>query len=134
MNHLDVEQLLRIHREVIEQTGGSPEVRDLGLLESAAAQPRAAFGGVELYPTIADKAAALGFSLICNHPCVDGNKRLGNAAMRVFLLMNGYRIDASIDEREQVILAVAAGTMKREEFTAWLRAHVSPAIPGATPP
>ena len=134
MRYLDVEQLLRIHREVIEQTGGSPEIRDRGLLESAAAQPQAGFGGVELYPTITDKASALGFSLICNHPCVDGNKRLGSTAMRVFLLMNGYEIDASVDEREHVILSVAAGQLSREQFTEWLRAHIVPATPETRPP
>jgi death-on-curing protein len=82
------------------------------------------FSGQDLYPTIVEKAASLGFSLIKNHPFVDGNKRAGHAAMEVFLLLNGYEIDASVDEQEQVILQLAAGELDRNAFTEWLRVHV----------
>jgi death-on-curing protein len=82
------------------------------------------FSGEELYPTIAEKAAALGFSLIRNHPFVDGNKRIGHAAMEVFFILNDYEIDASVDEQEQMILQLAAGEVERKAFTEWLRAHV----------
>jgi death-on-curing protein len=95
-------------------------VRDLGALDSALARPRMTFGGEDLYPTIIEKAAALGFSLIMDHPFVDGNKRVGHAAMEVFLLLNGLEIDASIDEQERIILQVADGVMGREAFVAWL--------------
>jgi death-on-curing protein len=93
------------------------------LLESALAQPRQTFGGSDLYPTLVEKAAALGFSLIANHPFVDGNKRIGHAAMEVFLVLNGQEIDADVNEQERVVLAVAAGEMTREQFTDWLRDH-----------
>jgi death-on-curing protein len=73
---------------------------------------------------IVEKAAALGFSLISNHPFVDGNKRAGHAAMEVFLVLNGYEIDASVDEQEQIILQLAAGKLERKAFTEWLRIHV----------
>jgi len=66
----------------------------------------------------------LGFSLIKNHPFVDGNRRTGHAAMETFLVLNGYEIDASVDEQEQIILQVASGELERDDFTAWLRAHV----------
>ena len=82
------------------------------------------FGGVDLYPTLVDKVAALGFSLIKNHPFVDGNKRVGHAAMEMMLQFNGHEIAASVDEQEKIILALAAGQMDREPFTEWLRAHV----------
>jgi death-on-curing protein len=107
----------------MEQSGGSVGVRDLGALESALAQPRMTFGG-ELYPTIAEKAAALGFSLIMNHPFVDGNKRAGHAAMETFLVLNGYEIEAAVDEQERIILQVASGELGRDEFTDWLRGHL----------
>jgi death-on-curing protein len=81
------------------------------------------FSGEDLYPTIIEKAAALGFSLIKNHPFVDGNKRIGHAAMEAFLILNGYEIDASVDEQERIILQLAAGELKRKAFTEWLRAH-----------
>ena len=76
--------------------------------------------------TLAEKASALGFSLVANHGFVDGNKRVGYSAMETFLLLNGYEFSASTDEGERVILAVAAGEMEREEFTGWVRAHIVP--------
>ncbi len=121
--------IIRLHTKVIEKTGGSAGLRDAGLLESAIAQPRMTFGGQQLYPTITDKAAALGFSLIKNHPFVDGNKRIGHLAMQFFLEANGHTIVASVDEQEKIILAVAAGEMDREAFTAWLRLHVKRTVP-----
>ena len=93
-------------------------------LESALAQPRMTFGGQELYPSLADKAAALGFSLVCNHPFIDGNKRVGHAAMETFLVLNGWELAAGVDEQEQVILRLAAGSLPREEFTAWVNANM----------
>ena len=79
------------------------------------------FGGADLYPSISEKACALGFSLIQNHPFIDGNKRIGHAAMEVFLVMNGYELNAPTDDQEQVILKVAAGQLDREGLTQWLR-------------
>lgn len=84
------------------------------------------FSGQELYPEVITKAAALGFSLIMNYPFVDGNKRLGHAAMEVFLILNDKEIRAETQEQEQVILQVAAGTLERTAFVAWLQAHVVP--------
>jgi death-on-curing protein len=75
MKYLTVEQVMRIHARSIAQFGGDAGVRDLGLIDSAVAQPRASFGGKDLYPTLAEKAAALAFSLVKNHPFADGNKR-----------------------------------------------------------
>lgn len=65
---------------------------------------------------------------IKNHPFVDGNKRIGHAAMETFLVLNGYEIEASVDEQEQVILQVAPGEMGREAFTEWLRVHIVPGV------
>jgi len=84
------------------------------------------FGGQDLYPDLATKAAALGFSLIQNHPFLDGNKRVGHAAMETFLLLNGHELASPIDEAERVILGVAAGTLDREGFTSWVRGAISP--------
>jgi death-on-curing protein len=133
MRYLTVEELLELHRLLLEQSGGLGGVRDLGGLDSAVAQPQMAFGGQELYPGLADKAAALCFSLVCNHPFVDGNKRVGHAAMETFLVLNGAELVAEVDEQEQVILQLAAGRLKREEFTAWVQAHLRqpPAAPSA---
>ena len=124
MRYLSLTEVLIIYRRIIAQTGGSLGIRDFNALESALAQPRATYGGEDLYPTIVDKASSLGFSLIQNHPFIDGNKRIGHAAMETFLILNGFEIDAAVDEQEQVILTIASGNMKRDDFAVWLRAHV----------
>ncbi len=82
------------------------------------------FDGEELYPTLVEKAIALGFSLIQNHPFVDGNKRVGHAAMEIFLLLNGTAFEATLEEQEKIILGVAAGKVDRQELEEWLRAHL----------
>jgi death-on-curing protein len=84
------------------------------------------FDGSELYPTLIEKAAALGFSLICNNPFVDGNKRVGHATIEVFLMLNGFELVASIDESERTILAVASGQWSREQLIAWVRNNIAP--------
>ena len=80
MRFLTLIEVLELHRRIIGQSGGAFGIRDVGLLESAIAQPRMTFGGEDLYPSLLEKAAALGFSIIMNHPFVDGNKRTGHAA------------------------------------------------------
>jgi death-on-curing protein len=134
IRYLTLEEVLELHRLALEQSGGLGGVRDLGGLDSALAQPQMAFGGQDLYPSLAEKAAALGFSLVCNHPFVDGNKRVGHAAMETFLVLNGWELVAGVDEQEQVILRLAAGTLERDEFTAWVQSHLRqrPVPPGAT--
>ncbi len=124
IRYLTVEEILELHRLVLEQSGGLAGVRDLGGLDSAVAQPQMSFGGQELYPILAEKAAALGFSLVRNHPFVDGNKRVGHAAMETLLVLNGWELVADVNEQEQAILRLAAGGMEREEFTSWVRSHL----------
>lgn len=120
MRYLSKDEVLELHQILLEQSGGSEGIRDEGALISALAQPEMSFGGEDLYPLLTDKAAALAYSLIQNHPFVDGNKRIGHAAMEVMLLLNGYEIEAGIDEQEVVILSVASSEFSREAFTQWL--------------
>jgi death-on-curing protein len=124
MRYLTVGEVLEIYSQVMKQSGGGFGIRELGALESAVAQPRMTFNGDELYPTIVEKASALGFSLIQNHPFIDGNKRAGHAAMESFLMFNGYEISANADEQVDVILGVASGKIDRNTFTEWLKNHV----------
>ncbi|MBI1794696.1 MAG: type II toxin-antitoxin system death-on-curing family toxin [Chloroflexi bacterium] len=125
MRYLTVGEVLEIYSRVMDQSSGSVGILDLGALESAVAQPRMTFNGEELYPTIVEKASALGFSLIQNHPFVDGNKRAGHAALETFLMLNGYEISASVDEQVEVVLDVASGKVDRSTFTDWLRNHIT---------
>ena len=122
--YLTLNEILTLHERIAADSGGGIGVRDLGLLESAIAQPKQSFGGSELYPEIHQKAAALGFSLISNHPFVDGNKRVGHAALETFLILNGWELVAEMVEHERTVLAVASGDLNREEFTEWVRGHV----------
>lgn len=126
MRYLSVAEVLLLHRLVMEQSRQQALLRDLGALESAVAQPRQSFGGEDLHPGLASKAAALGFSLIQNHPFVDGNKRIGHAAMVSFLRLNGRRLEATVDESEQAIVQVASGNLDRAGLQAWIEAHEVP--------
>lgn len=129
MRYLTLGEVVTLHRRVIAQSGGSSGIRDLGLLESALAQPKATFDATDLHPTVIEKAAALGFALVANHAFVDGNKRIGHAAMEVFLMLNGFEIDASVDEQEGLMLDTAAGQRSRDELVDWLRQHSRPVRP-----
>jgi death on curing protein len=126
VRYLTLAEVLQLHAAVISQTGGLDGLRDVGALESAVAQPRMTFGGDDLYPTLEEKAAALGFSLICNHPFLDGNKRVGHAAMETFLVLNGAELSATVEEAEQLILSIASGARSREELLTWVKDHVTP--------
>lgn len=126
MRYLTLEQVMDLHRLVIAQSGGSLGLRDLNALESAIAQPTITFDRVDLYPTMAAKAGALAHSLIQNHPFIDGNKRIGHAAMEVFLVLNGLEIDAAVDEQETMFMKVASGELSRAELADWVEEHLTP--------
>ena len=126
MRYLILGEVLELYAGIMGRSGGLMGLRDMGALESALAQPRMTFGGKELYPTLEEKASALGFSLIKNHPFVDGNKRIGHAVMETFLVLNGLEIQAEPSEQEMIILKLASGELEREPFTAWVRKHLVP--------
>lgn len=129
MRYLTLGEVVALHRALLESSGGATGIRDLGSLESALAQPRATFGGVDLHASLAAKVAALGFSLTLNHPFVDGNKRVAHAAMEVFLILNGHEIVATVEDQEQLMLALAAGHITRDALTTWLERHIKPVGP-----
>jgi death-on-curing protein len=124
MRYLGLTQVVELHERIVGATGGALGVRDLGALESALAQPKATFAGRDLHRTLAEKAAALCFSLAQNHPFVDGNKRVAHAAMETFLVLNGFEVRASVDQQERLMLQLASGEMSRDELASWLRDHV----------
>jgi death-on-curing protein len=124
MRYLSLGEVVELHRRLLEATAGAAGIRDVSALDSAIAQPKATFGGVDLYPTLVEKAAALCFSLVRNHPFVDGNKRVGHAAMETFLVLNGSEIAATVDEQERLMLDLAAGRTDRGQLADWLRLHV----------
>lgn len=124
MIRLTKQQVILLHKEIIAESGGSPEIRDEGLLESALNAPFQTFSGTELYPTILEKAARLGYSLIKNHAFVDGNKRIGAHTMLVFLALNDIEVEYEDNDFTQLILGIAAGEISAEQLLAWLQSHV----------
>jgi death on curing protein len=129
LRYLTLIDVLDLHARVIDLAGGAAALRDLGVLQSALAQPRTTFEGSELYPTLEEKTTALMFSLIQNHPFVDGNKRLGYAAADAFLVLNGFHLVASVDVAEPLVVGVASGKVSRETLVAWIRTHMVPHNP-----
>jgi len=104
--------------------GRTPEVRDYGLLESALARPKATVFGADAYPGIHDKAAALLHSLVRNHALVDGNKRLGWVAVRLFYVLNGLDLRADHDDAFAFVMGVAAGEITEiAAMSLWLEAR-----------
>ena len=123
MIKLSKEQILMLHTQLIQQTGGSDGIRDYNLLDSALETPFQSFGGDELYPTIQAKAARLGYGLIKNHCMIDGNKRIGTHAMLVFLALNGIELKYTQKELYETILDVAAGNIEYEGLLQWVLDH-----------
>jgi death-on-curing protein len=121
--YLTAEQILFLHARIVEATGGSHGVRDVGLLESAVARPQASFGGEDLYPDLWLKTAALAESLIGNHPFLDGNKRTGVASAGLFLVRNGFRLTATNEELEALAVEVAEKQMSLEDLARWWEVH-----------
>ena len=122
--YLSRRQIEELHQKALAAHGGATGIGNESLLESAVAQPQMTFGGQSLYPTLHEKACALAFSLIMNHPFVDGNKRVGHLAMVVFLMANGCELSGDIDDHERTILSVASGEMSRDQFAAWIKEHL----------
>ncbi len=119
--HLTVEIVREIHAEAIGRFGGSDGVREMALLESAVAAPRASFGGGSPYQDIAEVAAAYLFYLCKNHPFIDGNKRAALGACIVFLRLNGIELATDGPAWEELTLAVASSEIDRNDATQRLR-------------
>lgn len=126
MRYLTLAEVLDLHRRIIAQSGGANGIRELGGIESALAQPQMTFDGHDLYPSVESKAAAICYSLVMNHPFIDGNKRIGHAAMETFLVLNGFELTADVDNSERTILQLAAGNLTRDELLAWVTDHLRP--------
>ena len=126
ISYLSFFDIIQSHKVISEEMRGFLGIRDSGLLKSAIAQPKMMFDGIELYPTVPEKASALCFSLIMNHPFVDGNKRTAHAATKLFLEMNGWKFNASRDDARDTMMALASNKLSRDEFTSWVQNVSSP--------
>ncbi len=121
MRYLSAEQVLFIHSRLIDETGGSHGIRDVGLLQSAVGRSKATYDGKDLYPDIFHKVAALMESLIKNHPFVDGNKRTAITSAGILLQMNGFIIETSQKDLERFTLGMAHGKIPVEDAAEWFK-------------
>ena len=123
MKTISKRQILMLHQQLVEQTGGSDGIRDDGLLDSALSAPFQSFDNTDVYPSLQQKAARLCFGLVKNHPFVDGNKRIGAHAMLVFLAVNGVELTYTQTELSDIILQVAASEKEYPDLLDWLIRH-----------
>ena len=121
---LSKEQVILLHEELIIETGGSPGLKDEGMLESALAAPFQTFDGQELFPSIYQKAARLGYGLASNHAFIDGNKRIGAHVMLVFLALNGMGLEYEQDELSDLFMKIAEGSSGYPETLLWVIQHI----------
>ena len=118
---LSLDEVIEIHREMIERFGGSAGVRDMGLLESAVAMAEAGFGDQYLHSDLFEMAAAYLFHIVRNHPFVDGNKRTGAMAAFVFLALNRFTLSASSPAFERIVRMVAEDKMGKAGVAEFFR-------------
>ncbi len=122
---LSKSQILTMHKSLIEKTGGLEGIRDEALLDSAINAPFQRFDNADLFPSIQQKAARLGYGIIKNHAFIDGNKRIGTHTMLVFLALNGIELDYTQEELYTTILNLAGGKLELDDLTKWIIEHQS---------
>ncbi|NJD69596.1 MAG: type II toxin-antitoxin system death-on-curing family toxin [Candidatus Methylomirabilota bacterium] len=120
---LSLDEVIGIHRDMIERYGGSAGIRDMGLLQPAVAMPQASFGGEFLHTDLFEMAAAYLFHIVQNHPFVDGNRRVGTAAAMVFLELNEVEVKVSNELLVETVLDLAQGKIGKTAIVEFLRTH-----------
>ena len=120
MKSIDIDNVLLFHKKIVEQTGGSEEIRDLGLIESGLNRGYATFDGIDLYKEIEEKISAITYGLVKNHGFVDGNKRIGVSVMILLLKLNSIDIKYSQQELIDLGLKVADGTFSENDIKIWI--------------
>jgi death-on-curing protein len=120
MRYITIDYIIKLHKKMIDVTGGLDGIRDIELLKSAVENAKATFGGTDLYPTVEDKYASICYSIINNHAFVDGNKRVGLYVMLVLLEYNGIRLTFSQEELIDLGFDVAKGLLKQQDIVKWI--------------
>ena len=121
---ITTDDVLQIHSRVIQHSGGMDGLRDRASLEAAISAPMQSFGGQDLYPTIVEKIARLGYGLASNHAFVDGNKRIGAMMTQLLLKWNGFQMSLRSGELADMFIAIADGSAKETDLLAWIQEHL----------
>ena len=124
MKILSKRQILMLHEELIKIFGGLHGIREENLLDSALFAPFQTFDRQDLYPSIIEKAARLGYGIVKNHPFLDGNKRTGTHAMLMFLAINNFNAEYVDEELINIIYSVADNSLSYADFVNWLSSHI----------
>jgi len=119
-----VDDVIRLHAQLIKTTGGLDGIRDQGILESAIAAPLQTFGGEELFHGTVEKIARLGYGLAKNHAFVDGNKRIGALMTQLLLKWNGYKLTLLAGELSDIFISIADGTSSESDLLHWIQKHL----------
>ena len=123
MKRLTKQHIIMLHSKLIQETGGIDGIRDESLLDSAINAPFQSYDGIDMYPSIQQKGARLGYGLIANHAFIDGNKRIGVHAMLVFLTMNGIELSYTQEELADMVLKAASGEFNFQSMLLWISEH-----------
>lgn len=120
---LSKDQIIKLHTQLIQETGGTDGIRDEGLLESVLATPFQSFLGTDIFPSLQQKAARLGYGLVKNHAFIDGNKRIGAHVMLVFLTLNKIELTYTQDELSDIFFKIASGELSQQDLLHWIIIH-----------
>lgn len=123
MKRLSVEQVIELHKKMLNTTGGADGIRELSLLESALNNAFATFDGIELYKTTEEKCANICYCVVKNHPFIDGNKRMGIYLMLILLEYNGQKVTYTQDELVSLGIGIANGSYLQEFIQQWIMRH-----------
>ena len=121
---LTIDEVIDIHEKLTAATGGSPGLRDMGLLESAVLGCTQTFGGEDIYPTVIEKASRMAYAICKNHPFIDGNKRVAVTALLVILRINGVALSFTQEDLIVLGLGIADGSIGYEDIITWVNVHI----------
>jgi death on curing protein len=124
MNWITEEYIIILHKKILLKNGGTPGLRDVSALKAAIAAPLQTFDDTELFPTEIEKIARLAYGLTCNHPFIDGNKRIGALVLQILLRENGYRLHPGHYELSDIFLSIARDEANNDDLAQWIRKHL----------
>lgn len=122
---IQTDDIIAIHSQIIQVTGGLDGLRDQAALEAALAAPLQSFGGIDLFPGEIEKIARPGYGLASNHAFIDGNKRIGAMSVQLLLKWNRYHLHLREEELSDMFIAIADGKAHEQDLLKWIQNHIN---------